>query len=77
MRKGIGIAVIVAMGLLWSVAVMSQWNPPAHPDPLSHSAARPTAPHRSPPTRFSPNPPPLQGKGLRAYAAHPLAPSLP
>jgi hypothetical protein len=27
MRKGIGIAVVVAMGLLWSVAVMSQWIP--------------------------------------------------
>jgi hypothetical protein len=27
MRKGIAIAVVVAMGLLWSVAVMSQWLP--------------------------------------------------
>ena len=25
MRTGIGIAVLVAIGLIWSVAVMSQW----------------------------------------------------
>ena len=27
MRIGIGIAVVVAIGLIWSVAVMSQWVP--------------------------------------------------
>jgi hypothetical protein len=29
MRIGIGIAVVVAIGLIWSVAVMSQWVPVA------------------------------------------------
>jgi hypothetical protein len=29
MRTGIGIAVVVAIGLIWSVAVMSQWVPVA------------------------------------------------
>ena len=27
MRIGIGIAVVVAIGLIWSVAVMSEWVP--------------------------------------------------
>jgi hypothetical protein len=27
MRTGIGIAVVVAIGVFWSVAVMSQWIP--------------------------------------------------
>ena len=27
MRTGIGIAVVVAIGLIWSVAVMSEWVP--------------------------------------------------
>ena len=27
MRIGIGIAVVVAIGLIWSIAVMSQWVP--------------------------------------------------
>ena len=27
MRIGIGIAVVVAIGLIWSVAVMSEWLP--------------------------------------------------
>jgi hypothetical protein len=31
MRTGIGIAVLVAIGLIWSVAVMSQWVPVASP----------------------------------------------
>ena len=29
MRTGIGIAIVVAIGLIWSVAVMSQWVPVA------------------------------------------------
>jgi hypothetical protein len=29
MRTGIGIAIVVAIGLIWSVAVMSQWVPMA------------------------------------------------
>jgi hypothetical protein len=29
MRLGIGIAVVVAIGLIWSVAVMSEWVPVA------------------------------------------------
>ena len=29
MRIGIGIAVVVAVGLIWSIAVMSQWVPMA------------------------------------------------
>ena len=29
---GIGIAVVVAIGLIWSVAVMSQWVPVASAD---------------------------------------------
>ena len=29
MRIGIGIAVVVAVGLIWSFAVMSQWVPMA------------------------------------------------
>lgn len=32
MRTGIGIAVVVAIGLIWSVAVMSQWVPVASPE---------------------------------------------
>ena len=32
MRTGIGIAVVVAIGLIWSVAVMSQWVPVASPN---------------------------------------------
>ena len=32
MRTGIGIAVVVAIGLIWSVAVMSQWVPMASPE---------------------------------------------
>ena len=48
MRKGIGIAVVVAMGLIWSVAVMSQLGPrgqrgnevgSGYPDPLIQTAA--------------------------------------
>ena len=27
MRMGIGIAVVVAIGLIWSVSVMSEWLP--------------------------------------------------
>ncbi len=27
MRTGIGIAVVVAIGMIWSVAVMSEWVP--------------------------------------------------
>jgi hypothetical protein len=29
MRTGISIAIVVAIGLIWSVAVMSQWVPVA------------------------------------------------
>jgi hypothetical protein len=29
MRLGIGIVVVVAIGLIWSVAVMSEWVPVA------------------------------------------------
>ena len=32
MRVGIGIAVVVAIGLIWSVAVMSEWVPVASAD---------------------------------------------
>jgi ABC-type nitrate/sulfonate/bicarbonate transport system permease component len=32
MRTGIGIAVVVAIGLIWSVAVMSEWVPMARAD---------------------------------------------
>ena len=32
MRTGIGIAVVVAIGLIWSVAVMSHWVPVASPE---------------------------------------------
>ena len=32
MRIGIGIAVVVAIGLIWSVAVMSEWVPVASAD---------------------------------------------
>jgi hypothetical protein len=32
MRTGIGIAIVVAIGLIWSVAVMSQWVPVASPE---------------------------------------------
>jgi hypothetical protein len=32
MRAGIGIAVVVAIGVFWSVAVMSKWVPVAGAD---------------------------------------------
>lgn len=31
MRIGIGIAVVVAIGLIWSVAAMSEWVPVVSP----------------------------------------------
>ena len=37
MRIGIGIAVVVAIGLIWSVAVMSQWVPVASAEMRSRS----------------------------------------
>ncbi len=44
MRTGIGIAVVVAIGLIWSVAVMSKWVPVASAEMESaaviHKAAR-------------------------------------
>ena len=45
MRTGIGIAVVVAIGLIWSVAVMSQWVPVASPE-VGHAypALRPLPP---------------------------------
>ena len=46
MRTGIGIAVVVAIGLIWSVAVMSQWVPVASPKEVGHAypALRPLPP---------------------------------
>jgi hypothetical protein len=42
MRIGIGIAVVVAIGLIWSVAVMSQWVPVASPEMRSAAVSSPT-----------------------------------
>ena len=41
MRTGIGIAVVVAIGLIWSVAVMSQWVPVASPEMKSAALIQP------------------------------------
>ena len=41
MRIGIGIAVVVAIGLIWSVAVMSQWVPVASPEMRSAAVIQP------------------------------------
>ena len=41
MRTGIGIAVLVAIGLIWSVAVMSQWVPVASPEMKSAALIQP------------------------------------
>jgi hypothetical membrane protein len=41
MRIGIGIAVVVAIGLIWSVAVMSQWVPVASPEMTSAAVIQP------------------------------------
>ena len=42
MRTGIGIAVVVAIGLIWSVAVMSQWVPVGQPGNEVGRASSPT-----------------------------------
>jgi hypothetical membrane protein len=41
MRTGIGIAVVVAIGLIWSVAVMSQWVPVASAEMRSAAVIQP------------------------------------
>jgi hypothetical protein len=41
MRTGIGIAVVVAIGLIWSVAVMSQWVPLAGAEMRSAAVIQP------------------------------------
>ena len=41
MRTGIGIAVLVAIGLIWSVAVVSQWVPVASPEMKSAALIQP------------------------------------
>ena len=41
MRTGIGIAVVVAIGLIWSVAVMSQWVPVAGAEMKSAAVIQP------------------------------------
>ena len=41
MRTGIGIAVVVAIGLLWSVAVMSKWVPLASAEMTSAAVIQP------------------------------------
>ena len=41
MRTGIGIAVVVAIGLIWSVAVMSQWVPLASAEMKSPALIQP------------------------------------
>ena len=41
MRIGIGIAVVVAIGLIWSVAVMSQSVPVASPEMRSAAVIQP------------------------------------
>jgi hypothetical protein len=41
MRIGIGIAVVVAVGLIWSIAVMSQWVPMASAEMRSAALIQP------------------------------------
>jgi hypothetical protein len=41
MRIGIGIAIMVAIGLIWSVAVMSQWVPVAGAEMRSAAVIEP------------------------------------
>ena len=41
MRTGIGLAVVVAIGLIWSVAVMSQWVPLASAEMKSAALIQP------------------------------------
>jgi hypothetical protein len=42
MRTGIGIAIVVAIGLIWSVAVIAPRFPNPLPPPASPRGARPT-----------------------------------
>jgi hypothetical protein len=42
MRIGIGIAVVVAIGLIWSVAVMSEWLPVVSADARPLTTNHPT-----------------------------------
>jgi hypothetical protein len=46
MRTGIGIAVVVAIGLIWSVAVMSEWIPVASLEMKSAALIQPHEPNR-------------------------------
>jgi hypothetical membrane protein len=46
MRTGIGLAVVVAIGLIWSVAVMSQWVPVASPEMKSAALIQPREANR-------------------------------
>ena len=41
MRTGIGIAIMLAIGLIWSVAVMSQWVPVASAEMRSAAVIEP------------------------------------
>jgi hypothetical protein len=41
MRIGISIAVVVAIGLIWSVAVMSEWIPMASAELMSAAVVKP------------------------------------
>jgi hypothetical protein len=41
MRTGIGIAVVVGIGLIWSVGVMSQWIPVASAEMRSAAVTQP------------------------------------
>jgi hypothetical protein len=41
MRIGISIAVVVAIGLIWSVAVMSEWIPIASAELMSAAVVSP------------------------------------
>lgn len=60
MRIGISIAVVVAIGLIWSVAVMSEWIPMASAELMSGRRCQalegPAVTQRSPWTRADPHP---------------------